>query len=219
MSQFDTILFDLDGTLTDPKIGITTCVQYALSKFGIEEPDLDKLEPFIGPPLLESFMGFYSFSEENARLAINYYRERFSVIGLYENSVYPGIERMLTELKKSGRTLLLATSKPTVYSVTILKHFKLYDYFDVIVGSELDGTRTAKSEVIDYAVNQLLNYNKENMVMVGDRMHDIVGAFQNHIKSIGVTYGYGSEDELKASKATYIVHSVQELKELLLKMY
>lgn len=139
-------LFDLDGTLTDPKVGITTCVQYALHSFGIEEPDLDKLEPFIGPPLKESFMDFYGMDEERAQEAVEKYRERFSDKGLYENEIYPGMAQMLQLLSEKGFRLAVASSKPTVYVEKILEHFGIRQYFKVVVGSELDGSRTDKEE-------------------------------------------------------------------------
>lgn len=157
MQMYNYILFDLDGTLTDPKLGITTCVQYALRKFGIEEPDRDKLAPFIGPPLLDSFREFYGFDEEMAEQAIAYYRERFSTIGLFENEVYPGIPQMLERLQKAGRHLAVASSKPTVFVTQILEHFGILPYFEVIVGSELDGTRTKKEDVVEEALRQLLS--------------------------------------------------------------
>lgn len=216
MTGHNIIFFDLDGTLTDPKIGITKSVQYALSKFGIIEDNLDRLEVFIGPPLMDSFMEFYSFSEEDSKLAIKYYRERFSVTGLYENKVYPGIDMLLKDLKAAGRKLIVATSKPTVFSEKILKHFNLYNYFDAVDGSELDGTRVQKYEVIEFAIKNLGNKSIDNIIMVGDRKHDIIGAKKNGLSSIGVTYGYGSFDELKSAGADYIVHSVQELRELLI---
>lgn len=150
------ILFDLDGTLTDPKLGITSCVQYALHKFGIEEPDRDKLEPFIGPPLLDSFQEFYGFDEEKGLQAVAYYRERFSTVGLFENEIYPGIAQMLARLQKAGCRLAVASSKPTVFVTQILEHFGILSYFEVIVGSELDGTRSRKEEVVEEALRQLL---------------------------------------------------------------
>lgn len=216
MEHCNTILFDLDGTLTDSKIGITKCAQYALSKFGIIEEDLNKLVSFIGPPLMDSFMELYSFTMEEAKQAVVFYRERFTEKGIFENALYPGVEDMLKSLKERGLKLIIATSKPTVYTQIILDHFNISNYFDFIVGSELDGTRTRKDEVIRYAVSLLDRTNKENMVMVGDRKHDILGAKVNGIKSIGVAYGFGSEEELTAAGATYIVRTVDELKNLLL---
>ena len=177
--MYQYILFDLDGTLTDPKIGITTCVQYALHKMGIEEPDPDRLEPFIGPPLTDSFREFYGMNEEEAVRAVEYYRERFSTVGLFENEVYSGIPELLARLKKDGRKLAIASSKPTVYVKKILEYFSIYEYFDIIVGSELDGTRCRKEEVVEEALEQLSaddKFKKRDAVMIGDRKFDIEGA-------------------------------------------
>lgn len=224
--MYQYILFDLDGTLTDPKIGITTCVQYALHKLGIEEPDLDKLEPFIGPPLRDSFRDFYDMDEEKAGQAAAYYRERFSTVGLFENEVYPGIPQMLKELKKDGKKLAIASSKPTVFVKRILEHFEIFQYFDVIVGSELDGTRSRKEEVVEEALRQLLPENEyaglckgtaaltesnHAVVMVGDRRFDIEGAKEHGIASIGVEYGYAEAGELGQTGADIIVETVEEL--------
>lgn len=218
MNQY--LLFDLDGTLTDPKLGITTCVQYALSSFGIEEPNLDKLEPFIGPPLKDSFMDFYGMDEEQAEAAIVKYRERFSDVGMFENELYPGIARMLRRCKRHGAKLAVASSKPEVFVKKILEHFHLAQYFDVIVGSELDGRRTDKEEVVREALHQLFPKNDidyDNTVMIGDRKFDIIGAKDNKLVSVGVSYGYGSIEELKAEKPDYIARSVEELEDLLLR--
>lgn len=218
MNQY--LLFDLDGTLTDPKVGITSCVQYALHSCGIEEPDLDKLEPFIGPPLKDSFMNFYNMDEGQAEAAIEKYRERFSTIGMFENEVYPRIAGMLKRCKKHGAKLAVASSKPEVYVKKILEHFHLAKYFDVIVGSELDGRRTDKEEVVREALNQLFpdsDIDYDNTVMIGDRKYDIIGAKDNKVVSVGVSYGYGSMEELKAENPDYIVRSVRELEDLLLR--
>ena len=153
------LLFDLDGTLTDPKIGITTCVQYALHSFGIEEPDLDKLEPFIGPPLRDSFMEFYGFTAEQAEEAVAKYRERFQNTGIFENEVYAGIPEMLKNLQSKGYFLALASSKPQIYVERILEHFDLKKYFAVVVGSELDGTRETKDQVVQETLHQLFKEN------------------------------------------------------------
>lgn len=214
------LLFDLDGTLTDPKVGITTCVQYALKELGIEEPDLDKLEPFIGPPLKDSFMQFYDMSEEQAEVAIAKYRERFSDVGLFENEVYAGVPQMLHTLQSKGLFLAVASSKPTVYVERILEHFKIRKYFKVVVGSELDGRRVDKSEVVQEALRQLFGeepVKKEQVYMIGDRKFDVEGAKALGIESVGVTYGYGSMEELKEAKADYIVRSVEELEKFLLR--
>lgn len=202
MYQF--LLFDLDGTLTDPGLGITNSVRYALNKFHIEEPDRTALYRFIGPPLLDSFMEFYGFSREQSDLAVQYYREYFKVKGLYENQVYDGIPELLTALKERGRTLLLATSKPEEYAVEILKHFHLDHYFDFVAGATMDGSRSKKADVIAHALDLGKFSRLSSAVMIGDREHDILGAGQMGLDSIGVLYGYGSEAELRAAGATHI---------------
>lgn len=212
------ILFDLDGTLTDPKIGITTCVQYALAHYGIEEPNLDKLEPFIGPPLTDSFEKFYGFDKEKAKEAVEKYRERFSTVGLFENEIYPGVKSMLRKLHNSGMRLAVASSKPQVFVEKILDHFKIRKYFDVVVGSELDGRRVNKDEVVEEALRQLFGHNPveySKVYMIGDRCFDVEGARAVGVESIGVTYGYGGLEELKEAHADYIVQSVPELADLL----
>lgn len=214
------LLFDLDGTLTDPKQGITTCVQYALQSFGIEEPDLDKLEPFIGPPLKDSFMKFYGMSEEQAGQAVEKYRERFQDTGIFENRVYNGIPQMLRTLQSKGFYLAVASSKPTVYVERILEHFQLSKYFKVVVGSELDGTRVNKDEVVQETLNRLFSYKpvqRDQVYMIGDRKFDVEGAKAFGIESVAVAYGYGSMEELKEAKADYIVRSVEELEKFLLR--
>ncbi len=207
---YKNILFDLDGTLTDPKQGITKSVQYALAKFGIQVDNLDTLDPFIGPPLLDSFMAFYDFDENQAKQAIVYYREYFSVTGIYENEIYPGIEELLKVLKKKGRRLVVATSKPTVFAEEILRYFKIESYFDGVYGSQLDGSMVEKTEIIEHIIKNVLPQD-ESIVMIGDRKYDIIGARNNGIDSIAAGYGYGSEDELKICEPTYFVHDVAEL--------
>jgi len=211
------ILFDLDGTLTDPKIGITKSVQFALRAFGIEVDDPDTLRPFIGPPLSESFQEFYGFDEAGAQDAIRKYREYFSVTGIYENSLYDGIPAMLDALQRQGKTLILATSKPTVYAQQILEHFGLAPYFAFVSGSELDGTRVKKSEVINHALTSCGIADTAAAVMVGDREHDMLGAKATGLASVGVLYGYGDRDELQQAGADVIVQSVAELGEQLLR--
>lgn len=214
------MLFDLDGTLTDPKIGITTCVQYALRDQGIEEPDLDKLEPFIGPPLKTSFMELYQLNENQAEQAIEKYRERFQEIGLFENKVYAGIPQMLRKLKENGIHLAVASSKPTVFVQRILEHFHIEQYFEVVVGSELDGTRIEKEEVVQEVLAQLFGDKPkalEEVYMIGDRKFDIEGAKAMSVESVGVSYGYGGVQELKEAGADYIVRSVEELRKFLLR--
>jgi len=212
---YEVILFDLDGTLTDPKVGITKSVQYALAKFNIDEPDLDKLVPFIGPPLVESFQEFYSLSETEAIAGVGYYREYFTKAGMFENAVYPGIKDMLTLLVEQGKQLIIATSKPTVYSEQIIEHFGMTQFFQSIVGSNLDGSRIHKAEVIAYSLADFSQVDRKKIVMVGDRKHDIVGAQKNDIDVIAVEYGYGTAVELQTAKPTYIVSTVNELAEIL----
>ncbi len=212
------ILFDLDGTLTDPKVGITTCVQYALKDFGIDEPNPDNLEPFIGPPLKDSFIKYYNMTDEQADKAVEKYRERFRDKGLFENELYGGIHDLLRTLKAGGLRLAVASSKPTVFVERILKHFKLDKYFEVVVGSELDGKRVEKAQVIQEVMhrffpNEFPKYDE--VYMIGDRSYDIAGARTFRIETIGVTYGYGSREELEEAKADHIVESVAELKRLL----
>lgn len=216
------LLFDLDGTLTDPKLGITTCVQYALKDFGIEEPDLDKLEPFIGPPLKNSFMEFYGFSEEQAEGAVAKYRERFQDVGIFENEIYRGIPQMLKKLQFRGMHMAIASSKPTVFVEKILEYFHIREYFDVVVGSELDGRRVEKEEVVREALRQLFpdgTVDKSKVYMIGDRKFDVEGAKALGIDSVGVTYGYGGMEELKEAHADFIVRSVEELRRFLLRGY
>ncbi|CUP13346.1 HAD family hydrolase [Clostridium sp. NSJ-49] len=212
------ILFDLDGTVTDPMIGITKSVQYALNKFDIEVEDLNELCKFIGPPLKDSFMNFYNFTEEDALNAITYYREYFSTKGLYENTVYENFEDMLISLKEKNKSLIIATSKPTVFAEKILEHFNLKKYFDFIAGSNLDNTRTKKADVISYALEQQGITEVSEIIMIGDREHDVIGAKALNIESIGVLHGYGSYDELSNSGANYIVKDVKELHSLLLSL-
>lgn len=213
--KYKYILFDLDGTLTDSKVGITKSIQYALEKYGIEDILLNELEKFIGPPLKESFIEFYSFDEMKAVQAIEFCREYFKEKGIFENEVYKGISELLFKLKQDGLVVAVATSKPTVFAEKILEHFGLTEYFDIIIGSNLDGTRTNKAEIIEYVLTKLGINTKEQVVMVGDRKHDVIGAQKNCVHSIGVSYGYGTIDELESVEPTYIVNSVEELYSLL----
>lgn len=215
MNSFETVLFDLDGTLTDPREGIINSIRYALKKFGIEEQDDQFLEGFIGPPLQDSFKRFYSFDEQKAMKAVEYYRVYFSKTGIYENKLYPGISQLLKKLVNLDKTLAVATSKPTVFAEQILKYFKLFDYFNLVVGSNLDGTRTAKKEIVEYVLDNLDKDNDRNAVMIGDRSYDVIGAKENGISSIGVLYGYGKTGELEEAGADYLVNTVAELTDLL----
>lgn len=215
MTNYKIMLFDLDGTLTDPKSGITRSVQYALKKMGILENDLNNLTKFIGPPLVESFQAYYEMDYEMAWQAVEYYREYFAEKGIFDNYVYPGIPELLQRLKEKKKVLGIATSKPTVFSEQILEYFKLDRYFSLVVGSNLDGSRVDKKDIIKAALESLPVKDYREAIMVGDRRHDIIGARENGIDSIGVMYGYGSRDEFEKSQATYIVETVAELEKLL----
>ena len=205
------ILFDLDGTLTDPGIGITNAVMYALKKFHIEVEDRTELYKFIGPPLLDSFEKYYGLSKEESKQALQYYREYFKPYGLYENTVYEGIVELLVALKDRGLKLILATSKPEPFAVEILRHFDLEKYFDFVAGATMDEKRVKKEEVIQYALESCGIDELESAIMIGDREHDILGAKQNGLTSIGVLYGYGNYEELQLAGADYIVEKPEEI--------
>lgn len=209
--SFKYCLFDLDGTLTDPAIGITNSVMHALEKYDIHVGDRSELYPFIGPPLDYSFKTFYGFTDEQAVQAIKYYREYFSVTGLFENSVYEGIPEMLEELKGKGVKIALATSKPYEFSIKILKHFDLYKYFDFFGAATMDGRISKKEDVISTLLDEMGVQNKDEILMVGDRHHDIDGAKANGLKSAGVLWGYGSAEELEQAGADYVLASSSEL--------
>ena len=208
--MYDVILFDLDGTLTDPGLGITNSVAYALERYGIEVENRESLYPFIGPPLADSFMKFYGFDSEKAMDAITVYREYFRDKGIFENEVYEGVRELLENIKASGRKTVLATSKPEEFAVRILEHFNLAKYFDVVAGASMDEKRNKKGDVIKYAMEKGA-FRSENAVMIGDREHDIFGAKENGLDSIGVLYGYGSRQELENAGADYIAESVQDI--------
>lgn len=214
------ILFDLDGTLTDPKEGITKSVQYALKHYNIQVDDLDTLCPFIGPPLTDSYKKFYGFTDEQAWEGVLIYREYFSDRGWHENKEYGGIREMLEALKNSGKILMVATSKPEEFAVKILEHFNLAQYFDFIGGADMEETRSRKGDVVRYVLEHsgLGAEAAERAVMVGDREHDVLGARECGIDCVGVLYGYGSRQELEACKAAWVVDNVKELEELLLSM-
>lgn len=210
--MYKAILFDLDGTLTESGEGITKSVQYALEKIGKPEPDLEKLRVFVGPPLLEQFMKYSDLDEETARQAVAYYRERYSVTGIYENRVYPGIREMLEELQRKGYLLAVASSKPEHFVKTVLEYFGLTEYFHEIVGSEMDGNRTRKSQVIEETLKRLnLSEHREQVLMVGDKEHDVLGAREAGLKCVAVSYGYGTREELEASRPLQIVDTAEEL--------
>jgi phosphoglycolate phosphatase len=198
----ETIFFDLDGTLTDPKPGITRSIQYALQKLDLPVPSQDELTWCIGPPLRDSFVTLLG-GDSHADLAVTLYRERFSDVGLYENAVYPDIEYILTALKQSQGRLFVATSKARVFAERIIEHFGLGSYFEHVFGAELDGTRAHKTDLLAYAL-ETTGVKASQALMIGDRSHDMIGARNNGMGALGVLYGYGSEKELIEAGAMWV---------------
>jgi len=196
------VYFDLDGTLTDPKPGITRSIRFALHSLDRPAPPEDELTWCIGPPLRDSLRTLLG-GDASADAALSLYRRRFADVGIYENSVYDGIEDALSVLRKSGRRLFVATSKPRIFAERILEHFKMRKYFDGVFGSELDGARSDKSELLAYAL-ATTGVEPLQAAMIGDRSHDMIGARRNGMTAIGVLYGYGSEDELAKAGANQI---------------
>lgn len=223
---FQNILFDLDGTLTESGPGITRSVQYALHQMGIEEPDLQKLEPFVGPPLNLSFRERYGMNEEETGRAIHYFRESYDTKGIYENNVYPGVRELLQQLHEQGSRLAIASSKPEPMVHRVLEHFGIAGYFDVIVGShveeELDNKMGADNKLL--MVKKALQGlglsveqgHRKSYAMVGDRSFDMNGAKANHVTAVGVSYGYGSRRELEEAGADFIADTVEELGRILM---
>ena len=204
------ILFDLDGTLTDPYLGITNSIKYSLGKLGITEENNDKLKLFIGPPLERSFMEYYSFDKETVKKAIGYYREYFSEKGIYENTLYDGIENILTELNNKNRKCILATSKPEIFAGRILEYFRISTYFKYIAGSDMEGAFVEKEDIIRRVIEKY-KLDKKETIMIGDRKYDIIGANRNGIDSIGVLYGYGSREEMENEKPKYLCAGIMDI--------
>jgi phosphoglycolate phosphatase len=211
----DYIFMDLDGTITDSREGITKCFQYALNHFGIKVEDLSTLEQFIGPPLEQSFREGFGFDKETAACAVQLYRERYVPIGLYENSVYPGMEEALQRLKEAGKVLIVATSKPEHMAVKVLQHFHLDGYFDDICGANDDHNRSKKDEVIRYALEKHEITDLSEVLMVGDRSFDVIGAAKCGISCMGVLYGFGDRAELEGAGAAYIAATPEEMAEII----
>lgn len=205
------VLFDLDGTLTEPSLGITNSVMYAFKKFGIEIKDRSELYKFIGPPLIDSFVEYYGFTRENALKAIEYYREYYSVKGIFENRLYDGIKELLASLYSKGKKIILATSKPQKFAEQILKHFEIDKYFCFVGAATMDEKRTQKDEVIEYVLKEC-EIDTSKAVMIGDRKYDVLGAHKFGIKAIGVTFGFGSREELTQSGADFIADTPKEIK-------
>lgn len=213
--MWDVILFDLDGTLTDPGEGITNSVAYALQQFGIKVADRKTLYPFIGPPLVESFAKYYGMDEAQSRRALAEYRVYFSKQGMFENKLYPKTVWLLQKLKAAGKRLVLATSKPEEYAAQILRHFDLYRYFDVVAGASMDEVRNKKSDVIAYALQRAAVSDLARAVMVGDREQDVKGAHAQGLCAAGVLWGYGDRAELSLAGAEYIAEDMEQLAALL----
>ncbi len=212
MKQYSHIFFDLDGTLTDPGIGITNSVMYALERFGIHVSDRTALYPFIGPPLFDSFREFYGFTPEDSRAAVKAYREYFGDRGLFENELYPGIPALLESLRAAGFHLAVATSKPEHFTARILEHFDLAKYFDFAAGASVEeGVRTHKWEVIEYAIANCGIADRSGILMVGDRKHDVLGAEKCGLPCLGVLYGYGSRAELEQAGALAVAETVGDV--------
>ncbi len=211
MNNYDIVLFDLDGTLTDPGEGITNSVAYALKKYNINVEDKKQLFTFIGPPLHESFEKYYGFTPDEAMKAVDCYREYYNVKGIFENYVYDGITDVLKTLKENGKTVCVASSKPEIYVRQILDHFNLTQYFDYITGANMDGTRTKKAEVIEYALSLCKPLDISRVIMVGDREFDITGARECGLASIGVLYGYGDMTELENAGVVNIANEVKDI--------
>ena len=216
------ILIDMDGVVCDSARGILNSARYSLEAVGLEIPDVD-LRAFLGPPIRDSYRTLFGLdNEEKLELAVAKYRERYVPTGMFENDLYPGIYELIRDLKADGRTISLATGKVHGMAVQILEHFGLLRYFDFVAGCELDGTRSYKHEIIDYALENLaaqpgdVPQMKKSAVMIGDRWHDIAGAAKAGVASVGVLYGYGTREELEAHKPDYLAGSVDDLRKLLL---
>jgi len=217
LKHYTVALFDLDGTIIDPKLGIINSVKFALNRMKIEYSQNDTFEKFIGPPLDQSFQNFYSLSESQAKEAVESYRIYYKKKGIEENHLYKGIKELFEDLIKQNILLYVATSKPTPFAMDILKHYKISHFFEEIVGSNLDLTRSAKKDIIKNILTKYPNIDRKDCVMIGDRNYDIIGAQDNQIDSIGVLYGYGSQEEMKEIKPTYITETIDELRKILLK--
>ena len=213
--MYQYVLFDLDGTITDPGMGITNAVAYTLEKYHLPVPPRQELYRFIGPPLKDCFMHFCGFSDEESTRAVSVYREYYGTKGLYENDVYEGMEDLLKALKAQGKILLTATSKPEAFAVKILEYYGLAKYFDFIGGATFDPSRSKKGDVIAYVLKKWGISDLSKAVMIGDRKHDIIGAKENGLDSIGVLYGYGNLEEMQEAGATYVAPTVSDILSLI----
>ena len=213
--MYKTVLFDLDGTITDSEPGIIACVQHALRQFGIEVEDPKTLRPFIGPPLRDSFRAYFHMTPEEAEQATEFYRQRYAPIGKFECAVYPGIPELLRRLHEAGRTVILATSKPEGFAREILEHFDLAQYFDLIGGATLDGSRDTKEAVLQYILDSGRIPDRQDAVMIGDTKFDMIGAAAFSLPAVGVLYGFGSRQELEENGALFLAEDAAELERYL----
>ena len=216
MGRYKKILFDLDGTLTASEPGIFACIKHALSFFGIKEEDEEKLRLMIGPPLGQSFSDMYGFNEQQAAIALEKYRERYTEEGIFENSVYDGIPELLNKLQKSGFDCILATSKPESFAKRIIDYFDISKYFTFVSAGDMDQKLCEKEDIIKKALEYTKTTDKSEVVMIGDRKYDVIGAKSCGIDSIGVLYGYGSLEELQKAGATYIAEKVKDIEKILI---
>ncbi|MBR9998002.1 MAG: HAD hydrolase-like protein [Cyclobacteriaceae bacterium] len=216
MKYYTHLLFDLDGTITDSEEGILNSIRHCLTHYRIDHPEPSILKKFIGPPLIQSLKEHYAFDPVMAEKAVKVYREYFRKKGIYENKLYPGIPGLLKSLHERGRIIMLATAKPTFYAKKIVIHFKIGPFLADVVGSNMDGSRMDKKEIIQHILDRHPEVPVENFIMIGDRMHDIMGARHHGMDSIWVKYGYGDEDDIKSLAPTYMADSVSDLRRLLL---
>ena len=217
MKKYDIIAFDLDGTLTDPKEGLTRGFEYALRKMGVEYGSREQLSRFIGPPLLSEFMKVYSMSEDDASETVRLFREYFSVYGWWDNRLYDGVPEMLESLKNLGYKIVLATSKPEIFAKKIVALFGIDKYFDFVGGASLDLSRAEKSQVLSYALSSVGMTDPKRAILVGDRIYDAEGAKICAIDSLGVLYGHGSEEEIRNAGFTYIAQGVSDIVDIIKK--
>ena len=215
--MYDICFFDLDGTIIDSSPGITNSVMYALEKFGIEETEREKIYKFIGPPLTDSFARFYGFDDEKSWKAVEYYREYYQDTGIFECSVYPGFEKSLKALKAAGKRLFVATSKPEVYARRIIEHFDLDQYFEYVAGVEMDGGRGSKAVIEEALLRMGLEKHRNQVIMVGDKEHDVLGAKQEGLDCMGVLYGFGNREELEKAGAVYVAGTPEDIAGIILK--
>ena len=212
--NFDTLLFDLDGTLTDSSEGIVRCLEYALERMGFDIPE-DK-NKFLGPPLYRSFAEFCGMNEEQVNEAVRIFRERYSTVGLFENRVYEGVPEMLKRLRDGGKRIMVATSKPEVYAVRIFDRFGLSQFFEIVGGANINGTRNDKDEVIEYVLEKAGISDRSSVLMIGDRRQDVIGAHKTGLKCMGILWGFGSIEELTEAGADFIAETPEKAADMLL---